>query len=431
MASTLQIEETSQSTSNPTFQVRTSRLEYDNKQEYRGWFNLIILGFTTFVVSTVASNAFEKRPPLDGWLFYALSKGLISLLPAVCFMIAYSASAFFLQKSITAGWLHSDSYISHILQHVLQSFLFVYAIVVVYHINWPFVQSATFVLEMLVLFMKMHSYIMTNRVLALRYEEKIKKGTLSPQEKTSPTFYPNNCTFVNYVDYMLVPTLIYETYYPRTHVIRCGYVFEKIIATFATLVCLYTNTSYHILPVLSQLNSYSTLHVIFKLMTPFTVNYLLMFYLIFECICNAFAELTRFADREFYQDWWNSVTFDEYARKWNKPVHEFLKRHIYTYTKEKMKNKTTAMIATFLFSALLHELVLISSFRMIRPFLLLMMMMQIPLIYLGSLPLVKRIPRVGNFVFWFGMGLGPSMLAIMYTREYLLLWPSFGDQFAR
>jgi len=228
---------------------------------------------------------------------------------------------------------------------------------------------------------------------------------------------------------MLVPTLIYETKYPRTHSIRCGYVFEKIIATFAALVCLYTNTSYHILPVLSQLNSYSTLHVIFKLMTPFTVNYLLMFYLIFECICNAFAELTRFADREFYQDWWNSVTFDEYARKWNKPVHEFLKRHIYTYTKEKVKNKTTAMIATFLFSALLHELVLMSSFRMIRPYLLLMMMMQVPLIYLGSLPFVKSMPRVGNFVFWFGMGLGPSILAIMYTREYLLLWPAFGDQF--
>lgn len=28
-----------------------------------------------------------------------------------------------------------------------------------------------------------------------------------------------------------------------------------------------------------------------------------------------------FADREFYQDWWNSTSWDEFARKWNKPVH--------------------------------------------------------------------------------------------------------------
>lgn len=31
--------------------------------------------------------------------------------------------------------------------------------------------------------------------------------------------------------------------------------------------------------------------------------------------------ICSFADREFYQDWWNSTTWDEFARKWNKPVH--------------------------------------------------------------------------------------------------------------
>lgn len=63
-------------------------------------------------------------------------------------------------------------------------------------------------------------------------------------------------------------------------------------------------------------------------------------YLIFECVANVFAEvsdisfshagsvlttcrrrqLTYFADREFYQDFWNSTTFDEFSRKWNVPV---------------------------------------------------------------------------------------------------------------
>jgi len=195
---------------------------------------------------------------------------------------------------------------------------------------------------------------------------------------------------------------------------------EKIAATIGTMVCLYANTAIFIIPPLAHVHEYSSIHLIFKLMSPFLLNYLLFFYLVFECICNACAELTRFADREFYEDWWNSTSFDEYARKWNRPVHEFLHRHIYNFTKTKLKSKNHAMLLTFFFSALLHELVLVSSFRMIRPFLLAMMMFQIPLIYLGQLPLFKRHPRVGNLWFWLGLGIGPSILAILYTREWIL-----------
>ena len=34
---------------------------------------------------------------------------------------------------------------------------------------------------------------------------------------------------------------------------------------------------------------------------------ILGFFLVFDCILCSFAELTRFADREFYRDWWNST----------------------------------------------------------------------------------------------------------------------------
>jgi sterol O-acyltransferase len=58
----------------------------------------------------------------------------------------------------------------------------------------------------------------------------------------------------------------------------------------------------------------------------------MLFYIIFEGICNSFAEIMKYADRDFYgipstrsnlyspqDDWWNSVNFEEFARKWNKP----------------------------------------------------------------------------------------------------------------
>jgi len=66
-----------------------------------------------------------------------------------------------------------------------------------------------------------------------------------------------------------------------------------------------------------------------RLFTPMLIGYMLVFYAIFEGICNLFAEITKFASRQFYDDWYNSTSFDMYARKWNTPVHEFLLRHVY------------------------------------------------------------------------------------------------------
>ncbi len=48
---------------------------------------------------------------------------------------------------------------------------------------------------------------------------------------------------------------------------------------------------------------------------PFTLVWIIVFFILFECILNGIAEITFFDDREFYQDWWNSTTFDEFARK--------------------------------------------------------------------------------------------------------------------
>lgn len=147
-----------------------------------------------------------------------------------------------------------------------------------------------------------------------------------------PVTFPDNLTYWNYIDYLLIPTLVYELEYPRTSTIRPLYVLEKTLATFGTFFVIYTITEHIIFPIneASKLQqSTADLHPVVTFISaaldfilPFMVNYLLIFYIIFECICNGFAELTRFADRGFYEDWWNAVTWDEFARKWNKPVHQ-------------------------------------------------------------------------------------------------------------
>jgi hypothetical protein len=83
----------------------------------------------------------------------------------------------------------------------------------------------------------MHSYIQMNRQYALeklQRQKQVAAGTrleALPQPSAGCLVYPKNCTFGNYVDYMLVPTLVYEPSYPRTERVRPMYVLEKAIAT--------------------------------------------------------------------------------------------------------------------------------------------------------------------------------------------------------
>ncbi|TIA87734.1 hypothetical protein E3P99_03020 [Wallemia hederae] len=216
--------------------------------------------------------------------------------------------------------------------------------------------------------------------------------------------YPDNVTFVNFLDYLLIPTLVYELEYPRTEKIRLWYVIEKTLATFGTFYILYIISEHYISPKMPRpeecgspvaLKVYLTSSIAFArtwldLCIPFLCNYVLLFYIIFECICNAFAELTRFADREFYQDWWNATTWDQFARKWNKPVHMFLLRHVYVSSLSTYKiSKQSATLLTFLLSALVHELVMAVVTKKIRMYLFVLQMAQLPMIAIGRLPVAE------------------------------------------
>jgi len=60
-----------------------------------------------------------------------------------------------------------------------------------------------------------------------------------------------------------------------------------------------------------------------------------------------------------FTDRWNSTSQDEFSRKWNKPVHTFLLKHIHTAMIMGYRiSKSTAMTITFLIRALARELVI-------------------------------------------------------------------------
>nr|XP_018259362.1 sterol O-acyltransferase [Kwoniella dejecticola CBS 10117]OBR81520.1 sterol O-acyltransferase [Kwoniella dejecticola CBS 10117] len=219
--------------------------------------------------------------------------------------------------------------------------------------------------------------------------------------------WPQNVTYRHFLDFMFFPTLVYQLEYPRTKTMRPLVVLEKVVATLGTFSLIYTITEHYIMPMIPKPGD-SLFKSFINLALPMMVNYLLI---IFECVCTGFAELSYFADREFYQDWWNSTTWDEFSRKWNKPVYTFLLRHVYASTISGFRlSRSSAAFVTFFVSALCHELVMAVVTKKIRPYLFLMQMAQLPMIALGKLPAVKKNKTVGNIVFWMGLMSGFPLL---------------------
>ena len=107
-----------------------------------------------------------------------------------------------------------------------------------------------------------------------------------------------------------------------------------------------------------------------SLYMPIMMMYYIGFFVTFDFAPNFYAEFSGFADRQFYTDFWNATTMDEYARKWNRFVHEFLHRHFFLETLKRYRvTQFQAMVWTFLFSVIFHELFFTVSFGRVSFFL--------------------------------------------------------------
>jgi sterol O-acyltransferase len=229
----------------------------------------------------------------------------------------------------------------------------------------------------------------------IKWEIDALSDELKGKSTNSMRAYPNNLSLVNHYEYIVLPTVVYELEYPRSDSINWYYAAEKITACFGIIFVMIMISQAFIYPVVMQTvemkKSNMALAERFQafpwmlsdLIFPFMMEYLLAWYLIWETILNLLAELTYFADRTFYDAWWNSVSWDQFARDWNRPVHNFLLRHVYHSSISAMQvNKHTATIITFFLSACVHELVMWCIFKKLRGYLLILQMCQLPVSFI-------------------------------------------------
>lgn len=447
------------------------RYNMETKGSFHGFFALFWLALAFLAIKTVLQHYRETGNWFKGTivLLYAVDIWDLAVVDAI--MVCSSVFVYFLQK---IGYKHlSWNRYGHFIEHAWQCLYLGLVVHRSYTGNWGWIQSVVIVLHCVVMLMKQYSYASYMGYLSevCRTRDKLEKRlvNLRKSSETNPTLrvrrpsgddassdstlnneseqseeemllaeveelseelthggvtYPENLTLWNYIDYLLVPSLVYDIVYPRTEKIRWSFVFEKTLATLGTFALMTMIVEHYILPVIPEnLASMTTQEKFMELpwlmldmVFPFITMYLLTFYIIFECVCQWFAEMTRFADRNFYNDWWNSLDWDAFSRDWNVPVHRFLLRHVYHSSMSAFNvKKQHATLITFVLSSLVHEMVMACMTKKIRAYLLLSQMLQLPLVIIMRTRFFKQFPTAANVFFWASLCTGPSMLCLAYV----------------
>ncbi|KAH9421690.1 Diacylglycerol O-acyltransferase 1 [Dermatophagoides pteronyssinus] len=186
--------------------------------------------------------------------------------------------------------------------------------------------------------------------------------TLRAWDPTRLILYPDNLTITNILRFIYLPTNCYQCNFPMkksrnfTFMFRCFIEFIFLIELSCVLI-----QQWIIIPLEDRhFNPSETTVSQFLLqwskMSLATITiWLLGFYCIFQSLANLMAEILCFADRHFYDDWWNSRTISEFWRRWNLPIHRWLKRHLFYPTLYQGYSHFQATFLVFIFSGIFHE----------------------------------------------------------------------------
>lgn len=460
----------------PTVEYASRVSHFDPRSDYhdfRGFFVLFWIALAIMVITAMLRNYKETGFPLviSQWELFTQNiweLGVSDLTMTTTTYLCLPMHKLFASSNGIFRWSKGGIVIQSIFQAIWLSTW----------ISWPFIWDWTwtaqvfFTMHTLVLFMKIHSYAFylghlseTRRRLqeldkpegksrrpVRRYPSSsgikadVRDSPKTPRtnsgelatlredlavELTSPLgriTYPANLTYLNFTDFLFCPTLCYEIEYPRTEGINYLELFYKTLATFGCIFLLTVTSEQFIIPVLHDSNtrfrasSASTLgralvlaETISALLFPFMICFLLVFLVIFEYVLGAFAELTCFADRHFYADWWNSCDWLEFSREWNTPVHHFLQRHVYSASRGIKFSRSAATIITFFISALAHELVMGCITKKLRGYGFFAMMLQMPIVMVQRNRWVRGRTLLNNVLFWCSMILGLSMMCSLYV----------------
>lgn len=155
---------------------------------------------------------------------------------------------------------------------------------------------------------------------------------------------------------------------------------------------------------------------------PNTMLWVAGFYAFFHLWLNIIGEILYFGDRNFYRDWWNCRSIEEYWKTWNLPVHFWFIRHLYNPLLQIGSSRMTANLIVFFVSAVAHEYLVSVPLGFISYWAFLAMLMQAPAIFIQKkLDKLLRIENseLSNVSFWiFFCIVGQPLVVFIYYSMY-------------
>jgi diacylglycerol O-acyltransferase-1 len=265
----------------------------------------------------------------------------------------------------------------------------------------------------MVVMMKMHSYF-------VYVARNFAPGTRSVPDDEHVT----HATIVStkeFLYFLVAPTMCFFRFYPRTERIRVSYLLKQAAQMTFCFSVMYIMCMQYLDPVFKQTATLDSdlkiAYLTLKISLPWFMIWLLGSYAFFHCWLNIVAELTTFADRLWYKDWWNADSFGSFWKLWNLPTHQWLLRYVYFQTIRYQLSKPVAVWATFFFSAIIHELCMGIVFRTIRYYFFLAMVVQVPFVLLSEKFKAKN-PRLGNALMWLSLFTGQPLMLLMYFKVW-------------
>eukprot|EP00249_Psilotum_nudum_P013156 c24184_g1_i1 orf=196-1641(+) len=405
--------------------IRESPLSSDTifQQSHAGLFNLCVVVLVAVNSRLIIENLMKYGLLIRaGFWFSSKSLREWPLLMCGLSLLVFPLLAFLIEK-LKIRNLVSEK-VAFVMYSAITTLAIAYPIYVIQRVHSALLSGIILLLFSVTGWMKLISYAHTNYDLRVLYLSGEKPEMPLDMKKVE---YPESISLKNLAYFWVAPTLCYQVSYPRTEKIRKGWVLRQLIKLIIFTGLMGFIAEQYINPTIRNSqhplkgNYLYAIERVLKLSIPTTYFWLCMFYCVFHLWLNIIAELTCFGDREFYKDWWNAKTVEEYWRMWNMPVHNWMLRHVYFPCLRQGITKEYAVVICFVFSGAVHEVCVGVPCHILRCWAFLGIMFQLPLVVLTKY-VQKRFQSsvVGNMIFWFFFCIvGQPMCILLYYHDFI------------
>ena len=224
-----------------------------------------------------------------------------------------------------------------------------------------------------------------------------------------------------YAYFLFAPTLVYRDTYPSTGRVRVSFVLRRLCEVLGVVLWWFI-TFRAITPAFARTVEQpgdwrAFVFSVFSAMLPGMLFLVTAFFLILHSWQNLFAEITGFADRQFYGDWWNARNWSTYYRKWNGVVGDWIRNYVYLDLVELAHiRRGPALLIAFFFSAVVHEYIVACAMGFFYP--VLFIMFGGPGVGFIFLTNTNRFGQFWNIFMWLMLSVGMALLLVLYAREF-------------